>query len=253
MSKEFEFEGNLESWLAEGPNQLPDRALASIIAGLEDVPRRRLAWLPSTDAFRRLVLAAGSLAAVVLLALVGLALLSSGPIGPGASPTRTPDSTVLFTSDRHGYSVLLPSNRWRVIESAGEWAPGTVFDVDRPGVDLFVYVGAPGERYLHEVFLSSQPIPVGMTFDDWFTDYHQNLAGAFPGCQRVSGYENASVDGETARVSEHTCGAQRWAQAVWSHEGRGYGIRVGEFVSSDVDIDPRTEVESWLGRITHTN
>lgn len=150
--------------------------------------------------------------------------------------------------------MLLPNSRWRVIERSGEWPPATVFGGDdTDGTDLFVYAGSPDESYLHEVYLNSQPVPADLTFEDWRSRYDSSLRQAFPDCRRQSGYETGIVDGETARIGIHMCNIDHVAQALWSHAGRAYVLRLEEVFVSDVEIEIEAEFHIWLARINHTD
>ena len=93
MSTQFDFDQLLDSWLADGPSELPDQAVSRIVQSIDD-NERRLSWLPRRETMNRLVVAAGSVAAIVLVAVIGFGIVSGGGTsGPGAAPSPTPSPT----------------------------------------------------------------------------------------------------------------------------------------------------------------
>ena len=90
MSTQFDFDQLLNSWLADGPSELPDQAISRIVQSIGD-NERRLSWLPRRETMNRLVVAAGSVAAIVLVAVIGFGIVSGGGTSsPGAAPSPTP-------------------------------------------------------------------------------------------------------------------------------------------------------------------
>ena len=268
MTRRLDVDRLLDDWLAEGPSQMSDRTFEAIVQGLDTKKQRRSAWLPRREQMNRFVLAAGALAAVALAVVVGISWFSRpgapGVGGPGGSsgPTGGPTATaseaptsdaLLFTSERHRYSVRLPDDRWSVTEVDGEWESGTMFTQDGPGVDRLV---RDDDAYTHDIFLNSQAIPESMTYEEWLADYTDVLSVSLP-CRLQGELETTVVDGETARLGEYECGGERGStpsravDVVWSHEGRAYVFRVGEDPVSSEPIEPRSVAEEWLARITH--
>lgn len=91
MNVQDNYDRQIESWLAEGPHRLPEAAIGRIVGDLDDTNTRRPTWLPRRETMNRIVLAAGSVAAVVLVAAIGIGLVSGGGLfGPGATPAATP-------------------------------------------------------------------------------------------------------------------------------------------------------------------
>ncbi len=113
----------VRSWLEEGATRLPDRVLDSVLDHLPTTPQRR-SWRSAWRSPRMpLVLkVAASLAAVVLVVVVGLRLLPApagvgGPAptaSPAPSPTATPSPTV--TGSLAGQGALSPG---RYLVNAG--------------------------------------------------------------------------------------------------------------------------------------
>jgi hypothetical protein len=53
---------------------------------------------------------------------------------------------VLFVSERHGYSLLLPDDQWTVIERPGEWTAGTMGSQDSLALTTSSTQEAPSAR-----------------------------------------------------------------------------------------------------------
>ena len=88
MSTQSDFDQLLDSWLADGPSELPDQAVSRIVQSIDD-NERRLSWLPRRETMNRLVVAAGSVAAIVLVAVIGFGIVSGGgPSSLGAARAR---------------------------------------------------------------------------------------------------------------------------------------------------------------------
>jgi hypothetical protein len=91
MNGQDALDRTLTSWLSEGPNRMPDRLLEAIVQDVAQRPQRRNAWLPAGVTLNRFVLAASGAAAVLLLIVFGMGLLSNGqPFGPAASTAPSP-------------------------------------------------------------------------------------------------------------------------------------------------------------------
>lgn len=204
----------------------------------------------------RLLIAGTGLAAALIAAAVGFATLTGGD-GVGG-----PDG-VTYTSDRHGYSVFLPDG-WTVEERAGTWEVGLFFDANSAGVDSYERrdrdLGAPLNLYL-----ASQPIPAGMTFDEWATTHDEANDQAHPCFDVVATYPEVTVDGEPARQQAQHCetffgegddGALTGIQTLVAHNGRGYAIYVWP-EETGVAMPPlstlQAEAQAWLARFTFTD
>ena len=61
MNAQSDFDQLLDSWLADGPSELPDQAVSRIVQSIDN--ERRPSWLPRRETMNRLVVAAGSVAA----------------------------------------------------------------------------------------------------------------------------------------------------------------------------------------------
>jgi hypothetical protein len=124
MSTQSDFDQLLDAWIAEGPSELPDRAVSRIVNAIDD--SRKPSWLPRRETMNRLVLAAGSLAAVALIAVLGFGLAAGGGVfGPGATPSPSPTPTaaaglpvgphVMVSTDglnEDRVTVIIPHSGW---------------------------------------------------------------------------------------------------------------------------------------------
>jgi hypothetical protein len=225
MTSELDVDRVLEDWLAQGPSRLPDRVITESIEQLDHIKRRRYLLPPGRERMTRLLIAGTGLAAALIAALVGFATLSGGD-GVGG-----PDG-VTYTSDRHGYSVFLPDG-WTVEERSGTWELGQFFDANsEAGVDYFEELNADGIPTLY-VYLASQEIPAGMSFDEWLARNDVATTGYQPCFELVGSYERRLVDGATARIGTYQCEdfdgtgtPYTGVQTLVSHDGRGYAIYV---------------------------
>jgi hypothetical protein len=257
MTSELDVDRVLEDWLAEGPSRLPDRVISETVEHLDHIKQRRY-WLPpGRERMTRLLIAGTGLAAALVAAVVGFATLTGGNGigGPGG---------VTYTSDRHGYSVFLPDG-WTVEERPGTWDVGEFFDANSDdGVDYYERrdrdLGAP-----LRVYLASQPIPTGMTFDEWATTHDEANDREHPCFDVVATYPEVTVDGEPARQLAQHCetffgegddGALTGIQTLVAHNGRGYAIYVWP-EETGVAMPPlstlQAEAQAWLARFTFTD
>jgi hypothetical protein len=254
MTRQLDVDRVLEDWLAEGPSRLPDRVIHETIGQLDDIKQRRLWWLPGSERMTRIILPITGVAAALIVAVVALVSLYGGP-NVGAPP-GTP-----FTSDRHGYTIIL-SDGWTVEEQPGTWALGAFFDATTSsGVDFFQRLD-PDQGPRLNLYLGSQPIPTGMSFDEWAATHDDATEQEHPCFDLVATYPGVTVDGEPARQQAHHCetffgegddGALTGIQTLVSHNGRGYAIYVWP-EDTGVAMPPlatlRAEAQAWLARLT---
>src|SRR5687768_14777905 len=92
MTRHLDVDRVIEDWLADLPNSLPDRVVNRLINDLDRTPQWRRFGLPWRDEMNRFVMAAGAVAAIALVAVIGLNLAwgGGGLFGPGATPAPTP-------------------------------------------------------------------------------------------------------------------------------------------------------------------
>jgi len=226
----------VRSWLEEGATELPDRVLDAVLDQLPTTPQRRPSWLvrrfPEMNNTAKLIL---GVAAVVVVAFLGIRFLSPGTAGiggPGATPTPvpTPAATPATLTDGElepgtyvlghdlNATITVPSG-WENLDDRGvtrETAAGS-------GIAVVFWPFPPDlqEVYTDPCAWSSNIIepPVGPTVDD--------LADALAS-QSMRGDPvptDVTVDGYQGKLLEMT-------------------------VPSDIEIDACDEGEfrSWLGR-----
>jgi hypothetical protein len=246
--------------LAEGPSQLPDRAIEGIVRQLDQTNQRRPRWLPGREPMNRMILAVGGVAAAIALTFIAFGMylgLNTGAPGVGGAPSPTPTvaptavptepDVVLYTSERHGYSLLLPDDSWKVVEKFGTWPLGQTFNEDGPGVDNVLRKDAASEAW---ILINSQPVPSGTSLERWAVDYDSALRANWPECE-VERSESAVLDGETARLYTYLCGTISTNDALALHGGRAYAIRV--FNTSDPKLDARPIIDEWISRFRFTD
>ena len=115
MKREVNVDQLLDSWFTEGPTSLPDRTVAAIVEGLDDVHQRgpiRLPWRLSMPRFAfalsgaAIVLVVGAFALGVYFNQQNVAVNPSPT--PSASPTASAASPALFTEIAPGEMVDMP-------------------------------------------------------------------------------------------------------------------------------------------------
>jgi hypothetical protein len=255
MTRQLDVDRVLEDWLAQGPSQLPERAIQETIGRLDSVRQRKPSWLLGSERMNRLVLAASAIAAAVIVAVVAI-----GPVNRDRDIGGPPG--VAFRSERHGYTVVLPADRWYREERPGTWELGEFFDANSDsGVDYFEdqvsTLGPPPTWY---VYLASQAIPEGMGFEAWAALHDAATDQEVPCFQQLGNYERRPVGGETARIGTYRCeefGEQLvpWTtvQILVAHRGRGYAIYVWP-VEMGPEMPPVTDIQAfandWLARLS---
>lgn len=260
MTSPLDFDRVLEDWLARGPSQLPERAIQATVSQLDDIQQQGRLRLLRNERMQRLILSATGVAAAVVFAVLAYASLNGG-LQFGAPPG------IPFTSDRHGYTVVLPDETWTVEERSGTWELGEFFEANtEAGVDYYEHLGPDGQPVLY-VYLSSQEIPAGMSFDEWVATHDAATDRDVPDFYLVGEYAERTVDGEPARVGTYT--SDNYAesgvpytgvQTMVAHAGRGYAIYVwpaplpGFGTPSDMSTSElQDETTKWLSRFTFTD
>jgi hypothetical protein len=259
MTGQHEFDRVLEDWLTRGPSQLPERAIHETVRQLDDIKQQGRLRLLGNERMQRLILSATGIAAALVFALLAYSSLNGG-LQFGA-PSGIP-----FTSERHGYTIVLPDESWTVEERSGSWALGEFFDANsEAGVDYYEHLGPDGQPVLY-VYLSSQAVPAGMSFDEWVATHDASTDREQPCFKLVGEREERVVDGEPARISTYTCddfsGGLPWTgvQTMVAHAGRGYAIYVwpaplpGFGTPSDMTTSElQDEAAKWLARFSITD
>jgi hypothetical protein len=233
------------------------RGLVGLVAGT----LRLDPSLTGRERMNRMILAVGGVAAALVIAVIGVAYLY-GPIGPGG-PTGP-----LHVSERHGYSIRLPDDSWFVEERSGTWRLGQFVEANsETGNDYFEDRNEKGEATLY-VYLTSQSIPDGMSFEEWVGLSDAANAREQPCFQLVGSDTSRALDGETARTGTYRCdnfeetgNPHTGVETMVAHNGRGYAIYVwpvpdapGFPPPSDLtQAELEAKAANWLSRFSFTD
>ncbi len=233
MTIESEFDRIAEAWLADGPAELPERVLDTVVDEIHLTRQRRAVrapWrFPSMTTPSRL----GAAAVVGVLAVGGLLLVTrpgqSAVAGPSpnpavaatASPTAlatvagVPALTGTFASPRHGYTVHYPAG-WTATPATKSWTTGTWTSPGDPALDA---IGSNDAR----LSVASQPLTAAQSPDAWLATYCHYAAAEPCGTTITIGGETGSLaqDGGAAAVPTVTVGGVIFDAAVVV-DRRGY-------------------------------
>jgi hypothetical protein len=130
----MDFDRALDSWMAEGPDQIPDHTVARIFTTFEMNETRKLRWLPRRETMNRVVFALGGAAAVLVVAVMALGLYVNQPGGVGGQPSPT-------TAPRSSPSAE-PS---RTAEPSSTPKPSITADAGIPVGEFLLYDGRYGD------------------------------------------------------------------------------------------------------------
>jgi hypothetical protein len=255
MTARSDIERVLDSFLAEGPEDVSDRAVLRALTAIDRTPQRRGLLAPwrhiRMHAPARLALMA---AAVVIAAGGALYVLGPRPQagGPAATPTLAPSPSpspvaagpsddagppfhtatwTRFTTSRYGYTVAWPNNAYWIYSPASEgWAGQTSAEMwastaDAPWADKFY------DRLTKTTLTAlAVTIPAGVTEAAFIDRYTAPSAGPKPTCGAVAAASMTPIviDGHPARLST-TCGDETVALAAFVVVGN----RLYVFAESD--------------------
>ena len=138
MNANHDFDRIAQAWLAEGPEQLPDRVLDAVADEIHQTRQRHAMRLPWRNLrMNQMNRALAGIAAVAVVLVGGVLLLRPGsntgvggpppsaPAGPSGTPSGSalavPALTDTFTSARYGFSVRYPSG-WTVKDATKPWS-----------------------------------------------------------------------------------------------------------------------------------
>lgn len=127
MSRQLD-DRTLESWLVEGPSQLPGHVIEGIVRQLDETKQRRSAWLPGRKLMNRMTLALGGAAAVVVVAVLVLGMYVNRPgVGsqPAPTPSPKPSPTEAISRTSEPTEAPSPPATTRPYPDEGVLAPGT--------------------------------------------------------------------------------------------------------------------------------
>lgn len=179
------FERAVLDWLEEGSDRTPRPAIDAVLLAVKTTPQERGPWLPWRFRLMPALTRATGLAAVALVAAVGVGGLlyvnSTGPGGQGGQATVPPPTVAptmaptlppgitgwkTYTSAVYGFTISYP-NDWHVREPASKaWPAGDGID-ELPYADKFENAaGLPGsENDGQEIGLLvwAMPVPAGVS------------------------------------------------------------------------------------------
>ena len=185
-----------ESWLVDGPERMPEHLVDSIVTQLEQTHQRKHMWLPGREQMNRMMVAVGGVAAVALLAVVGLYFVGHGSgVGNGPTPSPTPAPTALqagdlmpgrYFTDSQGYryTFTIPVTGWVALD------PSTLhfgsLTNNPPDEGYFAVWGELPTLFSNACQWAGTTITPGPTVDD--------LANAIEG---LSGFQSSTPTGVT--------------------------------------------------------
>jgi hypothetical protein len=127
MSLERDTTRIVRSWLENGSTALPDRVLDAVLSELPSTPQRRLLWSPRRTTTMAIRIAA--LAAILLLALVGAAVIGTSGTGPRAPSPIAIAGTITTLADPSGER---PTTAVDMTVTGSNVAGTVVFDSSSP-------------------------------------------------------------------------------------------------------------------------
>lgn len=235
-----DFDRRAVAWLADGPSELSDRVLEAALREVH-VTRQRHRWSAPWRTLlmpMRTGLAAAALATAI--AVGGLFILrpqpsGTGSAGPSATTSPVPsvapsvapsaeaspsEGPVSFTSPLYGYTVSVPPG-WVVTDAALPWREGERLTAEKG--DLFK--GPPASPDYDDVLVASQPVPDGMTPDEWLTRHAQQQAASGRDCKAaVDDWKQAVVGSLSIRRVDLECQGIRLSDVAFVVGGRGYAM-----------------------------
>ena len=231
MTARDDLDRQLDTFLSDGPTELPDPSFYAVRHRTEST-RQRVVIGPwrMPDPMNRFAAIGLGTAAVVVALVVGIQVLrppASGGIGgasssppsptpaptvssaPSGSPATAPSLTQSFTSTMHGFSVSYPEG-WMARAATEPWTDRpAVAEFDNPGLDV---LQDPVLR--DHLFLNIASRPIGDTTPaDWMA---QQMSGY--GCTAT---EAIAVDGVTGQIGTNDCDI-----AAVTTAGHGYLIQL---------------------------
>jgi Tol biopolymer transport system component len=163
MKRELNVDQVLDSWFTEGPTDLPDRTVAAIVEGLDDVRQRGPHGLPSRLSMPRFVPALAGAAVVLAVAVVALGVFLNRP-GVAVSPSTTPSPSLAPEESAHA-SPTRPSPTPQQSSGLGIFEPvaGRIVYEDGDGISAVDPAAADSADAIR---LSNEPgDPLGWTSD----------------------------------------------------------------------------------------
>jgi len=271
MNGESHVDRTLTGWLAEGPNQMPDHLVEAIVQNVNDTNQRRSPWLPRRETMNRFLFAAGSVAAIALVAVIGIGIVSWGVglFGPAASlaptptleptaatgsPEPTPDATLEPTPEGKAFVIsehaaigsITLRNPWRLWK--GRELGGRILHSDYRETGIFVF---PGDVWIYGDachWSTTTPEDPQSTVDEIIAALGRQAprGASAPGEITIGGYAGRSI---TLLVPSNVAiEPQRFGLNDWF-----YGCDDGKFstltVDADADSGKPTRVQRSVGQV----
>ncbi len=234
------FDRAVTDWLESGSDRTPPEAIDAVLLAVKTTPQERDLLIPWR--FRQMPtymrLAAG-IAIVAVLGVGAFVMLNPSPGfgGPGTptpspAPTLQPSATAFaipelttFTSARYGYSIDVPTEL-EPQPATRDWPANATASITSTFLDRFV--GSADDAAFPNAFLglASQPLPDGVSADDWMTGHaERNLAAFGEACGgKVEDWIPTSVGGAAGRRNAVTCLGGAVSEVIFTHEGRAWII-----------------------------
>ena len=186
MTTDRDFDRIAMAWLADGPEELPDRVIDATVDQIHLTRQRRAVRPPWRLPTMTLPARVAAFVAIGALILAGIAVVGSGGGLNGPSPSHTPAPSVAaavvptistrglpvldtqFMSPRNGYNVWYPAG-WTVQPATKSWYRGKEVRWGDPALDAIQTTDA---RFV----AAGQKLAAGQTAGQWLKAYC--LAGA---------------------------------------------------------------------------
>lgn len=225
MTSRSGVERMLDLYLAEGAEQIPDRVLDAALDQVDQVPQRRVLFVPwRSNGMHTYLKLAFSGAVVVAVVVGGSMFLSRGPtdgvggprvdtpspsasaaasVSPSPLPTIALTDTsnwVAFTSERYGHEIGHPPS-WVATRATADWSFETSrLDFRTSEADWFI-----DESSVYPIRFSAfaVDVPPGTSDDEWITAYYKGSQAGGQQCDAVIETLQpiaVTVDGHTGRM-----------------------------------------------------
>lgn len=159
----------VENWIAEGPNQMPDRVVHNVLSQVDQTNQRGHLWPPGSKHMSRTFLAVGGIAAALMLLVtsgayfgwlpnlaVGDAPSATQSPSPSATPTLGPLPTGGGALDvgqhyvdvgGYRYTFVVPEPGWASYPLHDDWSSEIVYDYSAVEVVLWGSIDSSAQVY----------------------------------------------------------------------------------------------------------
>lgn len=249
MNTNADFDRIAQTWLQDGPTELPDRSLEAALAEVHVTSQRRFGAVRRTFPEMKISwqLAAAAVVGILLIALgaayfgrnasggVGGGPTATPTPGPSAAPTpwpTVPPLTQTFTSSLHGYSIKYPAG-WTVFPATAAWPSGPVLNWGSAGLDQLR--NAPQlQNATTRLVGTSQPLAAGQSAEAWMRA--NTPRGADPSAWRkvAIGDQTGFIDIEGPSPAGGSIAPGGYGfDALVVVDGRGYNFTLDGYVNYD--------------------